>query len=439
MKKFIETIVKAKIPIIIGIALIIIVGSALWAIPLHFTSLSNISKTAKLQCQEAGAILSMKINTSADIIRNHAFLIAHLVETDLVAKEKKRALILSELEIKYKKEKALNNLWCTFEPNALDGMDAHYINRVGSNNLGIFVPWFIDDQLTVDQTAEDYESSFYTIPKDTRQEAVSDPYWDTVNGKRILMITFTAPILLNDTFLGVLGTDFYIDDLNELVDAPKLAGNGKLVTDKKIIVIHDNAELIGKHDDIDYDAIINKLTEQELIDEFFTSEGRAMYRVYVPVSTGKIGKPWLYIIEVPAKQIYAEVRTTVALLSIIFVLFVLSVYFFIKTVEQNRKLKDLNRIKDKLFSVVAHDLRGPIGSLVSMMELLTLKMTDAETQIRLLKDISHSVNDVYGLLDNLLRWAKSQMQGMVLSPAHFDVQSEVRKITDTLQDTAASK
>ena len=96
-------------------------------------------------------------------------------------------------------------------------------------------------------------------------------------------------------------------------------------------------------------------------------------------------------------------------------------------------------MKDKLFSVVAHDLRSPIIALMSMMKLADGKRLDVETQARLIKDISGRVDDTYSLLDNLLHWSKSQMQGMVTAPVYFDVQDESRAVTDGLQHIAAAK
>jgi len=64
---------------------------------------------------------------------------------------------------------------------------------------------------------------------------------------------------------------------------------------------------------------------------------------------------------------------------------------------------------------------------------------DIETQNRLLKDVSKRVDDVYGLLDNLLRWAKSQMKGIVQSPVYFDVQNEINTVMDNLQNIAIAK
>ena len=126
-------------------------------------------------------------------------------------------------------------------------------------------------------------------------------------------------------------------------------------------------------------------------------------------------------------------------LALIFVLLALLVYFFRQSIKKNGELKDLHAVKDKLFSVVAHDLRSPIGALMSLLKLANNKMLDFETQDRLLTEISTRVDDTYGLLDNLLYWSKSQMQGITHAPAYFDVRNEICGLMDSLQTVAAAK
>ena len=134
------------------------------------------------------------------------------------------------------------------------------------------------------------------------------------------------------------------------------------------------------------------------------------------------------------------------LLLMTFALFAIAVFFSRKISEKNREItakniemEELHTVKDKLFSVVAHDLRSPIAALMSVLKLTHMNILDVETQAKMLKDISKRVDDVYGLLDNLLRWAKNQMQGMVISPVYFDVQNEIRAVVDGLQEIAAAK
>ena len=126
-------------------------------------------------------------------------------------------------------------------------------------------------------------------------------------------------------------------------------------------------------------------------------------------------------------------------LIMIFALLALSGLLYRKTAEKNRELKKLHTVKDKLFSVVAHDLRSPMGALMSVLKMAHNHMLDAGMQAQLFKDISKQVDDTYGLLDNLLHWSKSQMQGITPSPVYFDVQVGIQTVADSLQNIAATK
>ncbi len=135
------------------------------------------------------------------------------------------------------------------------------------------------------------------------------------------------------------------------------------------------------------------------------------------------------------KLIYLLVGTLILIL----ILAILLTWFYQRSIKKNTELKKLHEVKDKLFSVVAHDLRGPVGALMSMLKLVNDNNIDAETQTELFKGISNRVDDTYGLLDNLLCWSKSQMQGIVSLPVYFDVQAESHTVTDALQGIAMEK
>jgi len=75
----------------------------------------------------------------------------------------------------------------------------------------------------------------------------------------------------------------------------------------------------------------------------------------------------------------------------------------------NAKLRDLNKSKDKFFSIIAHDLRGPFGGLQQIGELLWLnknKISD-EKREKLTKALYQNSKDTFALLDNLLKWASA--------------------------------
>lgn len=107
--------------------------------------------------------------------------------------------------------------------------------------------------------------------------------------------------------------------------------------------------------------------------------------------------------------------------------------------EKNALLEDLNIIKDKLFSIIGHDLRSPINSLKSILDLLTDK-TLSEEQVRMLfskliKEVGYTSN----LLENLLQWAKSQLHGIKVNSHTIDIQEITNSTVNLLQEMADAK
>ncbi len=78
---------------------------------------------------------------------------------------------------------------------------------------------------------------------------------------------------------------------------------------------------------------------------------------------------------------------------------------------QNQELRKLNSLKDTLFSVISHDLRSPLNSINGMLALMSVAELDQKEIVALTKDLSLSVGESLNLLENLLNWARSQMQG----------------------------
>lgn len=91
--------------------------------------------------------------------------------------------------------------------------------------------------------------------------------------------------------------------------------------------------------------------------------------------------------------------------------------------QQNIKLQELNDTKDKFFSIISHDLKGPLNSLTSFSHLLidhTDNMTKEDIQM-LAKDLDKSVKNLFALLENLLEWSRSQTGNIDFTPEVFDL------------------
>jgi signal transduction histidine kinase len=88
---------------------------------------------------------------------------------------------------------------------------------------------------------------------------------------------------------------------------------------------------------------------------------------------------------------------------------------------QTEELKALNATKDRLFSIIAHDLRSPLSSLKGVMQLLDNEFISKEEFKELSKRLQENVDNVHGMLENLLLWSLSQMEGIKPNVKAFDL------------------
>jgi two-component system, sensor histidine kinase and response regulator len=79
--------------------------------------------------------------------------------------------------------------------------------------------------------------------------------------------------------------------------------------------------------------------------------------------------------------------------------------------QQTNELKSTISGRDKLYSVIAHDLRSPLGSIKMVLNMLVTTLVPesvGEEMFQLMKEANHIAEDTFSLLDNLLKWTKSQ-------------------------------
>lgn len=90
--------------------------------------------------------------------------------------------------------------------------------------------------------------------------------------------------------------------------------------------------------------------------------------------------------------------------------------------EQTKHLENVNNVKDKLFSIVSHDLKDSLSSINGFIDLLKDGSLSREEFDNLIPELSENANNASLLLFNLLNWSKSQMQSLEPKPSLFDVQ-----------------
>lgn len=107
--------------------------------------------------------------------------------------------------------------------------------------------------------------------------------------------------------------------------------------------------------------------------------------------------------------------------------------------ERTEKLSKANEDKNRLFSIVAHDLRSPFNSLRSILELNEHDMLDLQELKMLLSKTRRNVDQIQLTLDNLLFWAKGQMQAPGSYPQLFNLNDLLQKLILVYRPLAESK
>ena len=85
-----------------------------------------------------------------------------------------------------------------------------------------------------------------------------------------------------------------------------------------------------------------------------------------------------------------------------------------ETDRRTHELEELNKVKDKFFSIISHDLRSPINSLAGMLDLIEKDQIKAEELPALTKEMRIQFNHTKNLINNLLDWTLLQMNKVAI-------------------------
>lgn len=106
---------------------------------------------------------------------------------------------------------------------------------------------------------------------------------------------------------------------------------------------------------------------------------------------------------------------------------------------QKEGLKRLNELKDRLLSIISHDLRGPLTSTMGILSLFHQRQISEKELRQFSGELSQYVGQQVNMLDNLLSWARSQMEGFHVKPASVNLYQIVEEIFMLYKQDAESK
>ncbi|MEP0293794.1 MAG: tetratricopeptide repeat-containing sensor histidine kinase [Reichenbachiella sp.] len=116
-------------------------------------------------------------------------------------------------------------------------------------------------------------------------------------------------------------------------------------------------------------------------------------------------------------------------------------YNLIQKQKANKKLTALNKSKDDIFSIVAHDLRAPVGNIKAFIELIlsNQKNYDHQETMTIMARLGTQSASVFNILENLFAWANSQRQNIVLNASSQPLNHAIESNINLLKDSAKAK
>ncbi|HEU0110062.1 MAG TPA: HAMP domain-containing sensor histidine kinase [Flavisolibacter sp.] len=106
---------------------------------------------------------------------------------------------------------------------------------------------------------------------------------------------------------------------------------------------------------------------------------------------------------------------------------------------QKKELKKLNVVKNRLFSVISHDLKSPMYAMRTVFQNMHQYDIPAEEMKEMVPDIVNDLNYTIGLMENLLQWSKSQMQQDAVRGQELDLTELIHDVMNLLRLQAQAK
>ncbi|GAB4483079.1 MAG: methyl-accepting chemotaxis protein [Anaerolineales bacterium] len=321
---------KTTIVLWVGLFLLVTGGvlTTYAAVTVRNMATNNAIEQAQTQAREVASQIDAELEVAMDAVRTMAGALKTIKDpkSPVVLNRKQVSWMIRQLIVENPSLTGASTLW---DPNAFDGRDRDYINTPPDHDAtGRFLPyWHWDEKGNpVVEPLTDYETSEWVVcPKTTKNECITEPYLYPINGVDVLMTTVVAPVVVEDTYYGLVTSDIDLQFLQQhfadrfvIYDG---AGELAIVSNKGMLAgVTGKPYLVGKalsEFSGDYERILAAIQENRV--DTFTTNGNL--EVVAPINVGKATTPWGVMIRIPMSAVTADAnRLTLQMILIGFVL-----------------------------------------------------------------------------------------------------------------------
>lgn len=139
------------------------------------------------------------------------------------------------------------------------------------------------------------------------------------------------------------------------------------------------------------------------------------------------------------KQENKEINLGLVILAAVLVILVVLWFSLRKMNRLNRELQASNKIKDTLFSIIGHDLKGPAGSAAQLFAMMEEGDFSEEELKGMVSELRAQTSASFDLLNSLFEWGRSQLQGVKVQPQLLDSKPIINKNIALLSQQAGIK
>ncbi|CAN1529869.1 HATPase domain containing protein [Flavobacteriaceae bacterium] len=138
-----------------------------------------------------------------------------------------------------------------------------------------------------------------------------------------------------------------------------------------------------------------------------------------------------------SRKVYFLIIVTISVV----LLFGLFLWLYLSKRKTNKIISDINTQKDKFFSIIAHDLKGPFVGFLGLTELMAEDIdTLSSEEIKFAAfNMKSSAKNLFNLLENLLEWSRMEQNLIPFDPQELALQSILSDSVLTLHDIAHKK
>jgi len=228
-----------------------------------------------------------------------------------------------------------------------------------------------------------------------------------------------------------------IDNIPDSIYCKDTAGRKTLAnhTELRYALVTSETEILGK---TDFDLYPKELAEAFYADDqvvLKTGQPVINREEFVMDNNGR--KRWLLTSKLPLKDEVGNITGIVGIGRDVTIR---------RQIQEEIKLKNeelicSNAEKDKFFSIIAHDLKGPFNGFLGLTQVMAEELpslTPAEVQ-KIAVSMSNSAKNLYHLLENLLEWSQIQQGAFPFNPEAIQLGIVVRSSIDMIYETAKSK